>query len=156
VSLPVIWTQEGGTRSEGELIAMSRGELRIYEAAPGAGETYAMLTEGRRRRGRGTDLVADRVDAALANYFRVGNLAAARALALRWVADRVDDDRERHGITESWETRERLVVAVTGAPAGDQLIRRGARIAARNNAELVGVHVPSADGRASAREKLHR
>jgi two-component system sensor histidine kinase KdpD len=136
---------------------MSRGELRIdVGAALGAGTTYATLTECRRRRGRGTDLVADRVDAALANDFRVGNLAAARALALRWVADRVDDDRDRHRITESWETRERVVVAVSGAPAGDQSIRPGARIAARSDAEPVGVHVPSADGRAGARERLHR
>ena len=34
---------------------------------------------------------AERIDAALANYFRVGNLAALRELALLWVADRVDE-----------------------------------------------------------------
>ena len=45
---------------------------------------------------------AEKVDAALSNYFRVGNLAALRELALLWVADRVDDslqhyrDRARH------------------------------------------------------------
>ena len=49
-----------------------------------------------------------------------GNLAALRELALLWVADRVDDDlnayRERHGIEEPWETKERIVVALSGAP----------------------------------------
>ena len=49
------------------------------------------------------------------NYFRPGNLAALRELALLWVADQVDEAleeyRERHGITEPWETRERVVVA---------------------------------------------
>ena len=49
-----------------------------------------------------------------------GNLAALRELALLWVADQVDDAledyRDRHGITEPWETRERVVVAITGAP----------------------------------------
>ena len=73
--------------------------------------------------------------------------AALRELALLWVADRVDDAledyRERHGITEPWETRERVVVAVTGAPGGEHLIRRAARIAQRAHGELLGVHVRS-------------
>ena len=85
----------------------------------------------RRRMAHGNIYAADKVDAALANYFRVGNLAALRELALLWVADRVDEGleeyRERHGITEPWETRERVVVALTGAPGGERLIRRGAR-----------------------------
>ena len=70
----------------------------------------------------------DKVDAALGNYFRPGNLAALRELALLWVADRVDESlqeyRERHGIAAPWETRERVAVAVTGAPGNDNLIRR--------------------------------
>ena len=42
---------------------MARGELRIYlGAAPGVGKTYAMLQEGRRRRDRGTDVVAAYVE----------------------------------------------------------------------------------------------
>ena len=42
---------------------MSRGTLRIYlGAAPGVGKTYAMLGEGRRRAGRGTDLVVGIVE----------------------------------------------------------------------------------------------
>ena len=52
----------------------------------------------------------------------VGNLGALRELALLWVADRVDESleeyRERHGITEPWETRERVVVALPARPAG--------------------------------------
>ena len=88
----------------------------------------------------GNIYAADKVDAALGNYFRPGNLSALRELALLWVADRVDDSlaeyRERHGITKPWETRERVVVALSGAPAGFQLIRRAARIAQRANGEL--------------------
>jgi len=42
---------------------MARGQLRIYlGAAPGVGKTYAMLAEGQRRRGRGTDVVAALVE----------------------------------------------------------------------------------------------
>ncbi len=104
----------------------------------------------RRRMAHGNIYAADKVDAALGNYFRVGNLAALRELALLWVADKVDeglhDYRDRHGIAEPWETKERVVVALTGSPQGARLIRRAARMAARSRAELVGVHIRSADG----------
>ena len=76
----------------------------------------------RRRMAHGNIYPPEKVDAALSHYFRVGNLGALRELALLWVADRVDESleeyRERHGITEPWETRERVVVALTGAPGG--------------------------------------
>ncbi|HEX2565198.1 MAG TPA: DUF4118 domain-containing protein, partial [Acidimicrobiales bacterium] len=104
----------------------------------------------RRRMAHGNIYAPEKIDAALANYFRPGNLAALRELALLWVADRVDDAleeyRERHGITEPWETRERVVVAITGAPSTDALVRRAARIAQRAHGELLGVHVRSDDG----------
>ncbi|MDQ6614159.1 MAG: sensor histidine kinase KdpD [Actinomycetota bacterium] len=104
----------------------------------------------RRRMAHGNIYTAERVDAALGNYFRVGNLAALRELALLWVADKVDeglqDYRERHGIAKPWETRERVVVALTGSPQGERLIRRAARMASRARAELVGVHIRSVDG----------
>jgi two-component system sensor histidine kinase KdpD len=104
----------------------------------------------RRRMAHGNIYAPEKVDAALGHYFRVGNLAALRELALLWVADRVDESleayRERHGIQEPWETRERVVVAITGAPGGENLIRRAARIAKRHHGELIGVHVESDDG----------
>jgi two-component system sensor histidine kinase KdpD len=104
----------------------------------------------RRRMAHGNIYTADRIDTALANYFRIGNLAALRELALLWVADRVDENlqeyRERHGIAENWETKERVLVALTGAPGGDDLVRRAARIAMRTRAQLIGVHVQSGDG----------
>ena len=104
----------------------------------------------RRRLAHGNIYPADRIDAALSNYFRVGNLTALRELALLWVADRVDqelhDYRERHGIAGPWETKERVVVSLTGAPGGAVLIRRAARMAMRTKADLVGVHVRTDDG----------
>lgn len=43
--------------------AGARGRLRIYLGmAPGVGKTYAMLMEGRRRKGRGTDVVVGYVE----------------------------------------------------------------------------------------------
>ncbi len=104
----------------------------------------------RRRMAHGNIYPADKVDAALSNYFRVGNLTALRELALLWVADRVDEGLQRyradHEIVTTWETRERVVVALTGGPEGATLIRRASRIAARGAAELIAVHVAGADG----------
>jgi two-component system, OmpR family, sensor histidine kinase KdpD len=105
----------------------------------------------RRRMAHGNIYAPDKVDAALGNYFRTGNLTALRELALLWLAGKVDEQLDRyraeHGIATTWETRERVVVALTGGPEGDTLIRRAARIAARNTgAELVAVHVSRSDG----------
>jgi two-component system sensor histidine kinase KdpD len=104
----------------------------------------------RRRMAHGNIYPAERIDPSLANYFRPGNLAALRELALLWVADKVDetlqDYMDEHGIRGPWETRERVVVAITGAPGGEALIRRAARMAMRAHGELFGVHVRSTDG----------
>jgi two-component system sensor histidine kinase KdpD len=104
----------------------------------------------RRRMAHGNVYKSDRIDAALANYFRPGNLAALRELALLWLADRVDEGleqyRTRNSITEPWETRERVLVAITGAPGTEALIRRAARMAQRSHGELLGVHVRNDDG----------
>ena len=104
----------------------------------------------RRRMAHGNIYAADKIDASLSNYFRVGNLSALRELALLWLADRVEDAIQRyqddHDIAQTWETRERLIVGVTGSPVDEMLLRRAARIASRTGAELYAVHVISADG----------
>ena len=104
-----------------------------------------------RRLAHGNVYAPEKVDAALSNYFRAGNLNALRELALLWTADRVDDAlqvyREQHDITGTWEARERVVVALTGGPEGETLIRRAARIAARSTGgDLLAVHVARSDG----------
>ncbi|GIH73166.1 sensor histidine kinase [Sphaerimonospora thailandensis] len=105
----------------------------------------------RRRMAHGNVYPPEKVDAALANYFRVGNLTALRELALLWVAGKVDDQLDRYraeqGISTPWEARERVVVALTGGPEGNTLIRRAVRIAARTKgADLLAVHVTGGDG----------
>ncbi|HEV7187048.1 MAG TPA: DUF4118 domain-containing protein [Blastococcus sp.] len=105
----------------------------------------------RRRMAHGNIYPAERVDAALSNYFRTGNLTALRELALLWTAERVDEGLQRyraeHGIDQPWEIRERIVVALTGGHEGDTLLRRAARIAARTaGADLLAVHVVRTDG----------
>jgi two-component system, OmpR family, sensor histidine kinase KdpD len=117
----------------------------------------------RRRMAHGNIYRREKVDAALGNYFRTGNLSALRELALLWVADKVDDSLQAymaaHDIDHVWETRERVVVAVTGSPSGEHLIRRAARIAQRAKGDLLGVHVTTTDGLAGgpdARLDAHR
>jgi len=109
----------------------------------------------RRRMAHGNIYPSEKVDAALANYFRPGNLTALRELALLWLADSVEDGlqryREQHGIAETWETKERVVVALTGGPEGDALIRRAARIAARTmGGDLLALHIARSDGLAGS------
>jgi two-component system, OmpR family, sensor histidine kinase KdpD len=105
----------------------------------------------RRRMAHGNIYPPEKIDAALTNYFRAGNLTALRELALLWLADKVDEGlqkyRAEHDITSTWEARERVVVALTGGPEGDTLIRRAARIAARaSGGDLLAVHVTKSDG----------
>lgn len=105
----------------------------------------------RRRMAHGNIYRPEKVDAALSNYFREGNLSALRELALLWLADRVDEAlsryRSMHGIDSSWPTRERVVVAITGGAESETLLRRGARIASRGAGdELLAVYVARGDG----------
>jgi two-component system sensor histidine kinase KdpD len=105
----------------------------------------------RQRLIEGKIYAADKIDAALSNYFRIGNLTALRELALLWLADRVDEGlaryRAENDIQATWPARERVVIGLTGGPEGDILIRRGARILNRvNGGDLLAVHVRAADG----------
>ncbi|WP_433630789.1 ATP-binding protein [Nocardia sp. CA-120079] len=115
----------------------------------------------RRRLSHGNVYAADKVDAALRNYFRPGNLTALRELALLWLADQVDAAlakyRADHKITELWEARERVVVAVTGGPESETVVRRASRIATKSSADLVLLHVVRGDGLAGvSTERLTR
>jgi two-component system sensor histidine kinase KdpD len=99
----------------------------------------------RRRMVHGNIYPPEKVPDALTHFFRSENLVALRELALRFVADETEDEllaylRDRHS-DEIWETRERILVAVTGAHGTDAVIRRAARIAARTKADLHAVHV---------------
>ncbi|MBG0564016.1 DUF4118 domain-containing protein [Actinoplanes aureus] len=129
-----------------DAVVRAAGQVELVDMTP---ETL------RRRMAHGNIYAAEKIDAALGNYFRAGNLTALRELALLWLADKVDEQldqyRTDHHINATWETRERIVVALTGGPEGDTLIRRAARIAARTRgADLLAVHVSRNDGLAGA------
>src|SRR5271155_4651385 len=103
-----------------------------------------------RRLSHGNVYTPERIDAALSNYFRRGNLTALRELALLWLADQVDTAlskyRAENRITDTWEARERVAVAVTGGPESETLVRRASRIASKSSAQLMVVHVVRGDG----------
>ncbi|MGV8858717.1 ATP-binding protein [Rhodoglobus sp.] len=125
-----------------DAVLRSADQIEVIDLAPQA---------LRDRLAAGRVYPAERVDAALSNYFRLGNLTALRELALLWLADEVDSElknyRAEKGIDSKWEARERVVVALTGGHEGDTLLRRGARIAARSSGgELLAVHVIRQDG----------
>jgi two-component system sensor histidine kinase KdpD len=109
----------------------------------------------RQRLADGNVYPRDRIDAALADEFRLGNLFALREVTLIWLADRVDEGlakyRANQGITANWPARERVVVGLTGGPEGEMLIRRASRILARvNGGDLLAVHVRLSDVRPGA------
>ncbi|MEU5956324.1 sensor histidine kinase KdpD [Streptomyces sp. NPDC047525] len=112
----------------------------------------------RRRMAHGNIYKSDRVDAALSNYFRPGNLTALRELALLWVADRVDEYlqqyRGEHDIRSTWQARERIAVGLTGGPEGRTLIRRASRMAAKGSgSEILAVYIARSDGLTAASPK---
>ncbi|MFB6555473.1 ATP-binding protein [Streptomyces sp. NPDC056405] len=112
----------------------------------------------RRRMAHGNIYQPDKVDAALSNYFRPGNLTALRELALLWVADRVDEYlqqyRSEHRVSKIWGSRERIVVGLTGGPEGRTLIRRAARLAEKGaGGEVLAVYIARSDGLTSASPK---
>ena len=84
-----------------------------------------------------------------------GEPGALRELALLWMADRVDESlheyMQTHDIEGPWETRERVLVGVTGRPDEDEsLIRRAARMAHAARRGPLAVHVVPEDGVADA------
>ena len=117
----------------------------------------------RRRMLHGNIYPAAKVHSALSGFFRLENLVALRELSLRFVADETEEElleflrsRGPSASSDVWDTAERILVAVTGAPGNDTVIRRAARMAARMKADLLAVHVVSgdADPRAGNTERL--
>jgi len=106
------------------------------------------------RMARGRIYPPHRAQAALAGWFRIGNLSALRELALLWLAAKLASDPQRYRpggqVRGRGRVRERVLVALDGGPQGQTLIRRAARIAARSEAELLAVHVARPGRRAAA------
>lgn len=104
---------------------------------------------------RGDVYSSTKVEQALDNFFRRGNLIALRELALRQVAEQVDRSLENYmaakDIQKNWAVRERIAVCVSSNPSAQYLIARAARMARRLDSELYVIHVDT--GRDSDEDK---
>ncbi len=104
----------------------------------------------RRRMAHGNIYPPDKVPGALGNFFQTENLTALRELALRFVADEVDEHllarlAARHE-REIWDVTERIMVAVDATEGTGGVMRRAARLAARVKGDLFVLHVDSSEG----------
>jgi two-component system sensor histidine kinase KdpD len=106
---------------------------------------------------RGDVYNRDKVEQALKNFFRRGNLIALRELALRQVAEQVDRSLESYmvekDIRESWAVRERIAVLISANPKAQYLVARAARMARRMDADLYAVHIDIDHGASSEQDQ---
>lgn len=106
---------------------------------------------------RGDVYLPEKVDQALGNFFRRGNLIALRELALRQVAEQVDRSLESYmsakEIHKNWAVRDRLAVCIHPNPYAQYLIARAARIARRLDAEFFAVYVDTGRNRGEEKHK---
>jgi two-component system, OmpR family, sensor histidine kinase KdpD len=85
-----------------------------------------------------------KVEQALGNFFRKGNLATLRELALRAVADEVSEKAAAYRVREGLEPAvipERVMVAMSSNAEAPRVVRTGARIAGRLGARWYAVFV---------------
>jgi two-component system, OmpR family, sensor histidine kinase KdpD len=104
---------------------------------------------------------SEKIDQSLQNFFQRRNLIALRELALREVADNVEEDALEAGSNHAnasnlyCNIHERVLVCVSTYPNSLQLIRRGARLAAYMHAPLYGLFVDDPDRFLTKQESLH-
>ncbi len=87
----------------------------------------------------------ERINAALGNFFREGNLTALRELALRRTAEKTESQLRQymtnHEIKDTWTTSERVLVGFDHRPQSKQIIRDALRLSQGLNAELIAVSI---------------
>jgi two-component system sensor histidine kinase KdpD len=98
----------------------------------------------------------NKIEQSLNNFFQRKNLIALRELALREVADTVEEEaQDSFSLTESYTIQERVLVCVSTYPNSLRLLRRGARLANYMNAPLFVLFVKNPDHFLSKAEALH-
>jgi two-component system sensor histidine kinase KdpD len=111
----------------------------------------------RRRMLHGNIYPPEKVPKALTNFFREDNLMALRELALRFLADETEEELLEHlkdrQTSILWETSERILVGVTGAPGTDAIVRRASRMASRIKAELHVLHIMANESSRRSQDK---
>ena len=89
----------------------------------------------------------EKVDQALAGFFKKGNLLALRELALRHTAERVDEEmrqsRALQSVREPWHAKERVLVCIAPNRMAPRVVRAARRLATNLHSELIAVTVES-------------
>ncbi len=89
--------------------------------------------------------VPEQAERAIRHYFRPGNLAALRELALRETAEHVDEQMQAYLRAQAgprrWAVAERLMVGVSGGALSERLVRVARRIAERRAVPWLAVFV---------------
>src|SRR5205085_7591735 len=111
-------------------------EVELIDIAP-----YAL----RQRMKHGNIYPPERVDAALNNFFREGNLTALRELALRRTAEKTESQLQEymteHHIGQLWPASERVLVGFDSRPHSRQIIRNAWRLAHGLHADLIAINI---------------
>jgi two-component system, OmpR family, sensor histidine kinase KdpD len=111
-------------------------EVELIDISP-----YAL----RQRMKHGNIYPPERIDAALNNFFREGNLTALREIALRRVAEKTEAQLQEymteHGITEMRPAGERVLVGFDARPHTREVIRDAWRLAHGLHADLIAVTI---------------
>ena len=111
-------------------------EVELIDISP-----YAL----RQRMKHGNIYPPERIDAALNNFFREGNLTALREIALRRVAEKTEAQLQQymteHGITEMRSATERVLVGFDARPHTREVIRDAWRLAHGLHADLIAVTI---------------
>lgn len=98
-----------------------------------------------RRLQEGRVHVPDQTMPEMQKFFRPGNLAALREMALRHAAAQVDDQmrayKETHAIFQPWAATDRLLVCISANPLSERLVRTGRRLASQLNVEWFVLYV---------------
>jgi two-component system sensor histidine kinase KdpD len=111
-------------------------EVELIDISP-----YAL----RQRMRHGNIYPPDRIEPALNNFFREGNLTALRELALRRTAEKTEEQLQQymteHGITEMRPATERVLVGFDARPHTREVIRDAWRLAHALRADLLAISI---------------
>jgi two-component system, OmpR family, sensor histidine kinase KdpD len=122
-------------------------QIEFVDASPG---------QLRHRLQQGEIYAAGQAPQALSHFFRPGNLAALRELALRFLAGEPAEDFARHltrlRALARGDAAERILVGVAPDPGAEAIVRGAARMAVRIGAGLEVVSVASQAGAGRGRD----
>jgi two-component system sensor histidine kinase KdpD len=99
----------------------------------------------------------EKIKQSLQNFFQLRHLIALRELALREVADNIEETaaEKNNSKNHEYHIKERVLVCVSTYPYSPKLLRRGARIATYMRAGLYGLYVNNPDRFLTKEESLY-